>query len=74
MPWLKRCATAKKSTLGYEKILMTLVEPEEQTAGQLKAKLVKLSAFADLFGEELTHDFAKKVYTEKFNMSFGETK
>lgn len=68
------CYGKEVNTPDMKKILMTLVEPEEQTAGQLKTKLVKLFVFADLFGEELTYDFAKKVYTEKFNMSFGETK
>ena len=54
------CYGKEVNTPDMKKILMTLVEPKEQTAGQLKTKLVKMFVFADLTGEELTYDFKRK--------------
>lgn len=65
------CYGKEVNTPEMKKILMSLVEPDGQTAGQLKSKLVKLFLFADLTGSDLTYEFSKRVYTEKFNMPFG---
>ena len=66
------CYGKEVNTPDMKKILMTLAGPDGQTAGQLNSKLVKLFLFADLTGSELTYEFAKKVYIEKFKMPFGE--
>ena len=60
------------NTPEMKSILTTLAASEHQTAKAIKAKLLRLFVFADLTGSELTYAFAKKVFTEKFGIPFGD--
>ena len=62
------------NTPEMKSILTTLTASGHQTAKKIKANLLRLFIFADLTGSELTYAFAKKVFTEKFGIPFGDEK
>lgn len=64
------CCGKEANTPDMREILTTLAAPEHQTAKQLKAKLVRLFAMADLTGEDLTCAFAEKVFSRKPGTAF----
>ena len=67
------CCGKAADTPEMREILTTLAAPEHQTAKQLKARLVRLFAMADLTGEELTCAFAEKVFAGKIGTGFNDT-
>ena len=62
------------NTPEMKSILTTLTASGHQTAKKIKVNLLQLFIIADLTGSELTYAFAKKVFTEKFGMPFGDEK
>ena len=67
------CCGKEANTPDMREILTTLAAPEHQTAKQLKAKLVRLFAMADLTGSEITCAFAEKVFSGKPGTDSGDS-